>query len=238
MTIRTKRARSPRGSGDLLADEIIAAATSLVLRESDPMAISIRSVAAKVGVSPPAIYLHFADKNELLNAVCGRYFERLDDALAPAEAISDDSLEQLLALGKAYVKFGLASPVLYKMAFTNSGRDGQWTRVDELLASTAFVRMGRVVGRLADEGFFDVEPDDRPKLALELWSIAHGLVDLIVSKPGLPWGDDLEFAEDVLRASAVGLAVGATSGNRASMVDLRRWVTTARAAPGGGEQAR
>jgi len=41
-------------------------------------AVSIRSVAQRVGVTSPSIYLHFADKDALLDAVCARYFERLD----------------------------------------------------------------------------------------------------------------------------------------------------------------
>ena len=40
--------------------------------------MSIRSVAQRVGVTPPSIYLHFADKDALLDAVCARYFHKLD----------------------------------------------------------------------------------------------------------------------------------------------------------------
>ncbi|NED65050.1 helix-turn-helix transcriptional regulator, partial [Streptomyces sp. SID10244] len=74
MRSTTKRTRSPRGSGELLAEEIIASATALLLEEGDDAAVSIRAVAGRVGVTPPSIYLHFADKDALLDAVCARYF--------------------------------------------------------------------------------------------------------------------------------------------------------------------
>ncbi len=40
-------------------------------------AVSIRAVAQRVGVSAPSIYLHFADKRALIDAVCEEVFEAL-----------------------------------------------------------------------------------------------------------------------------------------------------------------
>src|SRR6185295_14050813 len=65
-----KRRRAPRGSGDQLRDEILDATTGLLLETGHAKAVSIRSVAQRVGVTPPSIYLHFADKEALLDAVC------------------------------------------------------------------------------------------------------------------------------------------------------------------------
>ncbi len=43
--------------------------------------VSVRSVAHRVGVTPPSIYLHFEGKGTLLDAVCARYFEKLDEEM-------------------------------------------------------------------------------------------------------------------------------------------------------------
>jgi len=67
-----RRRRAPRGSGDQLRDEILGAATDLLLETGDEKAVSIRSVSQRVGVTSPSIYLHFADKDALLDAVCAR----------------------------------------------------------------------------------------------------------------------------------------------------------------------
>ena len=60
-----KRRRAPRGSGDQLRDEILDATTELLMETGHAKAVSIRSVAQRVGVTPPSIYLHFADKETL-----------------------------------------------------------------------------------------------------------------------------------------------------------------------------
>ena len=76
-----KRRRAPRGSGEQLREEILDATTELLLETGHAKAVSIRSVAQRVGVTPPSIYLHFADKDALLDAVCARYFEKLDEEM-------------------------------------------------------------------------------------------------------------------------------------------------------------
>ena len=45
--------------------------------------------------------------------------------------------------------------------------------------------------------------------ALELWTAAHGVAALLISRPYLPWGDAEDFADRVLRAVCCGhIALG------------------------------
>ena len=66
---RLRRRRAPRGSGDQLREEILDATTELLLKTGEAKAVSIRAVSQLVGVTPPSIYLHFADKDALLEGV-------------------------------------------------------------------------------------------------------------------------------------------------------------------------
>ena len=100
-----KRRRAPRGSGEQLREEILDAATELLLETGHAKAVSIRSVAQRVGVTPPSIYLHFADKDALLDAVCARYFEQLDEEMQRVAAGQTSTIEVLRAQGLAYVRF-------------------------------------------------------------------------------------------------------------------------------------
>ncbi len=68
-------------------------------------------------MTTPSIYLHFKDKDDLLDAVCADVFEALAVALAEASASSDDPMERLFAQGKAYVRFALEKPEHYRLAF-------------------------------------------------------------------------------------------------------------------------
>jgi AcrR family transcriptional regulator len=61
-----RRPRLPRGEGRRLRGEIMAAAERLLIDTGSQEAVSIRAVADAVGVTPPSIYRHFADKSELI----------------------------------------------------------------------------------------------------------------------------------------------------------------------------
>lgn len=202
--IRGRRARSPRGSGERLRGEIIAAATELLVEQGSPDAVSIRAVATRVGVTPPSIYLHFADKHQLLDAVTAEYFQQLDVVLGAAGDGIDDAATRVLAEGLAYVRFAISTPVLYGLAFDHRSRCEQGSMVDEVLAAAAFVRLSRSVQAMIDQGVYP--PGDVVGGVLELWTAAHGVASLMISKPHLPWGDDLTFAEKMLRAVCVGHA--------------------------------
>jgi AcrR family transcriptional regulator len=85
-----RRSRSRRGQGEQLRDEILAAAERILIETNDQTALSIRAIAAAVGVTPPSIYLHFADRNDLVFAVCERHALHLEQAMASAaEGIAD-----------------------------------------------------------------------------------------------------------------------------------------------------
>src|SRR5437867_1164946 len=111
------RQRSKRGEGERLRDEIIVAGKRLLMESGNLDAVTVRSVADAVGVSPPSIYLHFADKDELVIAVCESTFEALDDYIEEAAAGIVDVRERLRVRGKAYIEFGLENPEHYRILF-------------------------------------------------------------------------------------------------------------------------
>jgi AcrR family transcriptional regulator len=195
-----KRRRAPRGSGEQLRDEILDAATDLLLETGHVKAVSIRSVAQRVGVTSPSIYLHFADKDALIDAVCARYFEKLDEEMQQVAVGQPSSIDVLRAQGLAYVRFAMKTPELYRIATMGESRPG--SDVDTALNSSAFVHMRASVESLMGEGVYP--PGDPVAKALELWTVAHGVAALLISRPYLPWGDAEEFADRVLTAVCVG----------------------------------
>jgi TetR/AcrR family transcriptional regulator, tetracycline repressor protein len=67
------------GELELDADQIVAAAVE-IMRESGLDAISMRSVASRLGVTPPPVYSRIGNKDALIDAVA----DHLLDDLAPA----------------------------------------------------------------------------------------------------------------------------------------------------------
>lgn len=215
-----RRRRAPRGSGDQLRDEILDATTELLLEAGDAAAVSIRSVAQRVGVTPPSIYLHFADKTALLDAVCCRYFEKLDDEMQAVAGAYTEAIDVLRAQGMAYLRFALKTPVLYRIATMGYGYPG--SDVDVALNSSAFGHLRATVQALIADGSYP--PDDPTTLALELWTAVHGIAAMLISRPYLPWGDAEQFADRLMRSVCCGHVVSAGIRPDESPHEIMMWL--------------
>ncbi|MDQ3896681.1 MAG: TetR/AcrR family transcriptional regulator [Actinomycetota bacterium] len=200
----TKRARARRGHGELLRAEILAAAERLLIQTGDEGAVSIRAIADAAGVTPPSIYLHFADKTELLGAVCEARFQDFDRYLEEATAGIDDPLEALRARGRAYVRFGLEHPEHYRILFmTRTTLKSPPCEVEELPGMTAFAHLVDDVARGMDAG--TVAPGDPFLVATGLWSAVHGITSLLIARPDFPWPDRDRLLAHVLDAAVRGV---------------------------------
>jgi AcrR family transcriptional regulator len=183
-----RRARSPRGKGDRLRDEILVAAERILIETKDQSALSIRAIAAAVGVTPPSIYLHFADRNELVFAVCERQARQLEQAMEEAAAGGTDPWERIRRRGHAYLRWGLENPEHYRILMMSRPDDTPERFVDERLAATA--GLGAVAADLeaaVAQGLIAPVPDPVKETEL-LWMVIHGMVSLVISKPGFPFG--------------------------------------------------
>ncbi|WP_188946507.1 TetR/AcrR family transcriptional regulator, partial [Polymorphobacter multimanifer] len=91
-------------------------AEALTILERDGLAaLSLRGVARAAGVSAMAPYHHFADRTALLAAVAVVGFERLYAAKMAATQGVDDPRAALVAGSRAYVRFVIENPALYRL---------------------------------------------------------------------------------------------------------------------------
>ncbi|HEX9342462.1 MAG TPA: TetR/AcrR family transcriptional regulator [Actinomycetota bacterium] len=203
-----RRVRARRGEGERLRDEILAAAARLLIETGDESAVSIRAVAAAVGVTPPSIYLHFGDKNELLRAVCSEQFRQLAERNEAAAASTDDPVEALRRCGRAYVAFGLENPEAYRILLMCHDREGPERAQPEAVANAAaFFDLVQRVQRAIDAGALG--PVDPVQAALGLWATAHGLTSLLIAHPAFPWPQDrAQLIDRILDQALTGLLAG------------------------------
>src|SRR5215470_8575441 len=89
--------------------EIIEAARALFIEEGYEKT-SMRKIAEKIEYSPTTIYLYFNDKKELLESICEETFGKFVKVLENIDKNKKDPLENLYAVMKAYVEFGLKNP--------------------------------------------------------------------------------------------------------------------------------
>jgi AcrR family transcriptional regulator len=227
MTVSTRRKRASRGSGEQLRAEIIAATKDLLAESANSDAVSIRAVADAVGVTPPSIYLHFADKDALIEAVCTDVFAELDAVMVAAGADEDTPIRKLCAYGLSYVQFAVEHPEHYRLAtMERHGAGEAMSSLDEVIADAAFAHFMAVVSECMDAGVF--AKGDPVPITIELWSAAHGVASLMVAKPFLPWGDKMAFANRVLRSAALGRAVTDLIGGEPTQDDVEAWLADQR----------
>ena len=152
---------------------------TLMLAESGLEGLSLRKLAERVGVSPPALYHHFRDKNDLLCAIAEKGFDALDAAvsLATAGAVGD-SVARLRAFVFAYVAFATESPETYDLMFGRTiWKSGRPTVSLREVAFTTFKRYTARVAALVAESKLP-EGESALRLAQASWAMMHGLCRL------------------------------------------------------------
>jgi len=163
--------------GNLRAALVTAALKEIA--KSGPETFSLREVARRAGVSAPAVYRHFKDKDALLAAVAGECWERLGAAMtvAVAEAPADDVLEQFRATGIAYVKFAVEHPEHFR-AMSIPGMTAR-TPSEQLAQANAWSAKQREdIMRAQAAGTIAAIPIDDLMLAAS--SLVHGVAQQIV----------------------------------------------------------
>jgi AcrR family transcriptional regulator len=140
-----------------------------MLADHDVDDISLREIARNVGVSATALYRHFPNKKALLNALANEGLEMLARAQIAATDDAGGGTEGFKASGRAYVRFALANPALFRliMACGNAQR------------STAMTFLLHNVAELAPDG---LSPDKRHAHAMRAWSMVHGLATLMLDR--------------------------------------------------------
>ena len=199
-----RRHRARRGEGERLREEILAAAEGLLISSGGEDAMSIRSVSEAVGVTPPSIYLHFADKNALLFAICEKHYAEFDEYVERAASGAGDPLEELRLRGRAYVRFGLEHPEQYRILFMRKPSETPDDfDLESLRRSTAFDHHLEAVQRCIDAGLIDGDPF---MIAITLWASVHGITSLLLSKPDFPWPDREQLVDYVCGVQLFGVA--------------------------------
>jgi AcrR family transcriptional regulator len=202
----TRRTRARRGQGERLREEILEAAERLLLETGDADAVSIRAVANAVGVTPPSIYLHFADKTELIFEVCQVQWGRFDEALRRATEDVDDPIERLRACGRAYVDFGLRNPAQYRTLFMGKPQETPpGVDMEKVLAESGFARLGDYVGEALESGRIVGDPN---LIIFHAWSSVHGITSLLLAHPDMPWPDRDALVEQILDGTFASLRPG------------------------------
>jgi AcrR family transcriptional regulator len=197
MPAKKRRVPNPRGLGDRLRAELLDAARDLLLELGDQSKLSVRAVTARAGVTPNALYLHFADRNALLSAIMTAGYKEFRTALQAATPETSDPIEQLRAYSRTYLEFAAQRPGLYRVLFMTTiregvpvpARDGP-TGEDE--GVDAFNDFLEIVTRCLPNG-----PDPFTHSAY-IWAGLHGYATLRQAIPTFPWPTEHDYVERMI----------------------------------------
>lgn len=143
---------------------------------------SLRQVAKTIGYTPTTIYLYFKDKDDLLFHVVMEGFRNFDRLMKQAYAAADAPEDRLIALGEAYIQFGLENPLHYRLMFMERGEFLQRKPPDGFEAPIeSFALLLQTVTECVEAGVF--KPGDPMVYATAIWSLVHGLVALALTNP-------------------------------------------------------
>ncbi|WP_026851242.1 TetR/AcrR family transcriptional regulator [Glaciibacter superstes] len=198
------RARNPRGEGGRLRGEIIAAAIELLDESRDERAVTLRSVARRIGIAAPSIYPHFPDQPAIMLAVVQQEFTALEAGLrSSAERAGDGPSQRLRAVCDTYLEFAQSHPERYRTMF-----GGLW--VPDLSSSSLTEKDMVTLGDSAMQVFVEALGDcvaagqsastEVPADAVALWVGLHGLAHQRAVSPSFPWPDDI--ADRIINALA------------------------------------
>jgi len=172
----TPKTAGPQRAAD--TETAILEAARDLLAEGGLEALSMRGVAARVGVSATAIYNYFENKQALVRRVLGQGFERFTGYLRGAIAdLPAGSAERVKALGDAYIRFALENREYFRVIFASHAETPQ--EIEELPEGGGYELLRQVVvDAMAAGTLREADPD---LVVLYLWTHVHGLVTLLLT---------------------------------------------------------
>lgn len=209
--MRSKPARKPDKTyhhGDL-RDALIKAALHQA-EQGGAEAISIKALAKQLGVSQPAPYRHFADREALLAAVTAEAFRQFSALLR--EAVAKPSKQsKLLRLALATLDFGLRRNGIYRLMFASRTVScaAKGSELHEATRETFTLVIGALEAPAV--GYL------RERQALKIWAALHGVV--MLAEQGLLTGEAAhatreELVEDFVDETRAALAVAIKDARR------------------------
>lgn len=187
---RPRVRRGNQADAERLRAELIDAARQLYA-EGGLAAVSVRAVAARVGVSPMSTYRYFADKAELLGGLWQSVFDELYDEASQAVAAAQGARERHRTFVDAIVRYWETHLDNFCLVhgFTSLGQDRQ---AKTQLASGAVYGRLRELGVEVSEAFAREIGGDpaRGRLASEIrLAMTLGYLHGTLVAKRYPWSD-------------------------------------------------
>ena len=183
-----------------LRQALVEAALSLI-EEKGPTGFTLSEAAKQAGVTPAAVYRHFAGRDDLIAEAARQGYEIFAELMQYAyDSGQPSALAAFEATGRAYLAFARKHPGHY-IAMFESGISVN--RTPDLAAVA--LRARGVLEKAASELSQHIPPEKRPPPAMfsaHIWAMSHGVVELFARNSP---GTQSPFPPDQLLESGIGV---------------------------------
>ena len=198
--------RKAKGSGHLRRAEILQAAERVFVEQGYEGA-TIRRIADEVGLSSTALYMHFRDKGQILDEICAGHFRALNALNEALLAEPLDPVTRMRRMLEGYVDFAYAHPNTYRLIFCNPATTRAEAADDggeaQAIGARTYALFRDGVRHVAEAGRLRVE--DVTLAAQISWAACHGVVSLLLTRPGTAWADRVVLRDTLLDTVFSGL---------------------------------
>ncbi|EKF73746.1 transcriptional regulator, TetR family protein [Alcanivorax hongdengensis A-11-3] len=181
--------------------ERVCDAATRLFTERGPQNVTMRQIAAEVGVSAMTPYRYFQDKDEILATVRAAAFDQFSNALEKAMAEAPDARAKARAVGDAYVAFAHANPAAYQLIFSFTQPDEE--RFPELVRANSRAQQ-TMVSYVQDMIAAGLLQGDAQLIGYMFWATLHGIVVLELAS-GLRGMDGNTLREKIMRTLYAGM---------------------------------
>lgn len=152
-----------------------------ILEKTGIEGLSLRDIAADLGVSHAAPYRHFPKKIDLLFNLAIRGFADLAEQMRLAWESSEDPVERLRSSGTRYVKLALKHPRRTELMFGGTlACEAEVPEELQSISKESFMGLFRIIEDGQNKGVF--RGGNTLDLSFTLWSLVHGFAVLTNGK--------------------------------------------------------
>ena len=158
--------------------------------------MTLRAIARETGVAAPSIYLHFVDRDAILDAVIARTFAALAATCRAAATAAPGAAEAVEAISLAYLAFARDNPGQYRILFERAPANMAVPPRQYPEGISAFHLLVSAIEDVASDnssGELHLTLD-----AQSLFVALHGIATLPPATPGFPWLDETVLVRHVL----------------------------------------
>ncbi len=169
----------PTLTGAGIVEEAIA-----LIRARGVDALSMRALATRIGVTAPALYAHFTNRDALLRACAQIGYDELDNRFRKGEPQS--AIDMIWISSRSYVDFAMEEPELFALMFMfrpDAIEIAVEADIEHGGATSVFDSMLQNLTDAITAG--DLRTAEPISYALALWAAVHGIATVATLAPGL-----------------------------------------------------